>query len=103
MPVVQSPVPLHCPIAVCEPFEHDALPQDVPDQSAHVPVAVHVPLVPQPVVAVTWHVPLGSVVPLLTLAQVPLVPPVSAAEHAWHWELHALLQQTPLTQLPLVH
>lgn len=30
-------------------------------------------------------------------------PPFFAAEHAWHAPVQALLQQTPSTQLPVVH
>jgi hypothetical protein len=42
-------------------------------------------------------------VPAVWLAQVPLLLPVSAALQAWHIPLHILLQQYPLTQLPLLH
>jgi hypothetical protein len=55
--------------------------QTVPEgQSAQAP-AVQVPLVPQLVWAVVVQTFRGSG-PLLTPAQVPLVPPVSAAEQA---------------------
>jgi len=37
------------------------------------------------------------------VAQVPLVPPVSAAEQAMHVLVHAALQQKPFAQLPLPH
>jgi hypothetical protein len=38
------------------------------------------------------------------LPHVPLLPePLSAALHAWHKPLHGVSQQTPSTQLPLVH
>jgi hypothetical protein len=51
-----------------------------------------------------WSVqsPSGSV-PLGTLLHTPLVPPVLAALHAWHVPSHALSQQKPSTQLPLMH
>jgi hypothetical protein len=44
-----------------------------------------------------------SVVPATTLAQVPLVPPVLAAEQAVQVPAQALLQQNPSTQAPDVH
>jgi hypothetical protein len=37
------------------------------------------------------------------LAQLPFVPPVLLAEHAWHVPLQTALQQKPSTQLPLWH
>jgi hypothetical protein len=46
---------------------------------------------------------LSGSVPFVMLLQVPSVPPVSAAAHASHDPLHALLQQKPSTQLPLPH
>ena len=48
------------------------------------------------------HSASGSVF-AVTAAQVPFVPPVFAAVHAWHVALHAVLQHTPSTQLPLAH
>jgi hypothetical protein len=36
----------------------------------------------------------------VTVVQVPTLPP---SLHDWHWPPHALLQQTPSTQAPLVH
>jgi hypothetical protein len=50
----------------------------------------------------TWP-PEPQLLPVVAFAQVPLVPPVSAAEHAWHVPVHAELQQYPFAQKPLVH
>ena len=71
-------------------------------QSAHAP-AWHVPLVPQLDAAVTTHRPRGSSTPFVAGAQVPFVPPLSAAEHAWQAVAHAVSQQKPSTQNPLWH
>ena len=58
-------------------------------------------LVPPPQVK-TPHSASGSVFTGM-LVQVPVVPPVFAFVHAWHLLPHAVLQQTPSMQLPLVH
>jgi len=50
-----------------------------------------------PSVAQATRVPCGAPV---TAVQVPTLP---ATSQAWHWLPHALLQQTPSTQLALVH
>jgi hypothetical protein len=49
------------------------------------------------------HSPLGAVVPAVMFAQVPLVPPVSAAEHAMQVPVHVVLQQKSFAQWPLLH
>ena len=41
--------------------------------------------------------------PAVMAAQVPLVPPVIAAEHAMHVLVHAKLQQKPFAQKPVPH
>ncbi len=46
---------------------------------------------------------LSGSVPAVTSPQVPFAPPVLAAEQAWQVPPHAVLQQTPSTQLPLEH
>ena len=51
-----------------------------------------------PSLAQAVRVPCGA--PLATVAQVPTLP---ATSQAWHWPEHAVLQQTPSTQLALVH
>ena len=62
------------------------------------------PLLPHVDIAAAVHWPAGAAVPGLTFAQVPFVPPVSAAEQAMHVLVHAELQQNPLAQeRPLVH
>ncbi len=105
-PGVHDPAPLQAPISVCDGGAppHDALPHGVlAPYCSHAPPAAHLPSVPHDAGVVTGQVPLGSTLPAVTLPQVPSAPPVAAAEHAWHWPLHAELQQKPLTQKPLVH
>lgn len=101
---VQLPVPLQLPCVVWLPLEHEAPTQIVLlPYFSHTPPAAHLPSVPQPVEGCTAQEPRGSVVPAVTLVHVPLVPPVSAFEHAWQVPLHAVLQQKPFAQLPLTH
>jgi hypothetical protein len=45
----------------------------------------------------------GAAASAVMAAQVPLVPPVRAAEHAMHVPVHAELQQTPFAQNPVPH
>jgi hypothetical protein len=88
---------------VCIPAEHDAAPHAVPlGQSRQAP-AWHLPSVPHVDGAVATQTPRGSVVPLVTLLHIPFVPPVSAAEQAWHAEVHAESQQNLSAQEPLAH
>jgi hypothetical protein len=97
------PTPLHVPALVCIPAEHEPGMQSEPEgQFRHAP-ALHLPSVPHVDAAVATQTLLGSVVPLVAAAHVPLTPPVSAAEHAWQAVLHAVLQQNPSAQKPLVH
>jgi len=63
---------------------------------------LHEPLVPQVDAADVPHSLSGSV-PLLMFAQVPSVPPVFDATHAWQSPPQAVLQHTPSAQLPLAH
>ena len=97
---VQLPAPLHVsevsrPVLQAEPHAE-------PDHFAHTP-PVQRPSVPQLDDASTWQMPLGSVVPSRTELQLPLACPVSAAEHAWHAPVQALLQQNPSTQFDELH
>jgi hypothetical protein len=69
-------------------------------QSRQLPLPSHLPSVPHVIDAVTGQLPLGSVTPAETLAQVPLVPPVSAPRHDWHFDVHAESQQTWLPAGP---
>jgi hypothetical protein len=68
----------------------------------HAPAPSHMPLFPQLAAPASLQSLSGSV-PVVTGAQVPSVPPVFAAEHAMQVPVHAVLQQTPSTQLPFVH
>jgi len=101
---VHDPEPLQVPPAVAIPFMQLPVLHEVPlAYCSHAAPVVHLPSCPHDAAPWSEHEPLGSAPPFFTLAQVPLVPPVAAAEHAWHWPPHALLQQKPLTQKPLRH
>src|ERR1700733_6975877 len=91
----QLPLPSHCKSVVSvEPLQPDTLEHAVPEAHFwHAPAAAHLPSLPHVVDACAIHVPLGSAEPTVTLVQVPLVPPVSVFEHAWHCVLQAVLQQ----------
>jgi hypothetical protein len=99
---VQTPRPLQAPTAVCTPAVHEALPHAVePAGNVHEVTCTpshDEPQVPLPEQAARAP-PLRCAVPS-TATQVPTLPPTS---HAWHWPVHAVLQQTPSTQLPLAH
>ena len=100
---MQAPAPLHAPTGVAVPAAHEALPQtSEADGYWHVVsfpshVAPHVPL-PEHAVR---GVPLafGCTAPTTTVH----VPRLVDTSHAWHWLLHAVLQQTPSTQFPDEH
>jgi short-chain fatty acids transporter len=59
--------------------------------------------VPQDVSVVVMHAPRGSGAPSIAAAQVPFMPPVSAAEHAMHAPVQSVSQQKPSTQELLWH
>jgi hypothetical protein len=100
---LQVPAPSHVRVAVSTPAEHEAAAHMVPDgHSWHTPPA-HLPSLPQVDAAFAAHRPRGSIVPSITVAQVPFAPPVSAPEQLWQAPPHAVLQQKPSTQKPLVH
>jgi hypothetical protein len=105
-PSEQLPLPSHWVSFVSMPPEqptglvHPGVPAG---HCSHTPPAAHLPSFLHVDAACAVHWPLGSDAPAMTVPHVPLVPPVSAAEHAWHLPLHALLQQNPLTQLPIWH
>ena len=102
-PATHVPAPLHVDAAVATRLAQDAATHTVPDgHSAHAP-PLHLPSVPHVDTALATQMPRGSVMPFVAVAQVPFVPPVRAAEHAWHAPLQATLQHTPSTQKPLVH
>ena len=80
-PVGHVPAPLHVLADVNVDPLHDAAAHCVPlDVYSQTPPAAHLPSKPQGGLAVHW--PAGAVLPAMTLAQVPLAWPVSAAEHA---------------------
>jgi hypothetical protein len=81
---------------------HVTDPQLVVDVASwQTPPAAQLPVNPHGGAAVHW--PDGAAVPPVTLAHVPLVPPVSVAEHAMQVPVHAVLQQNPLAQRLFVH
>ena len=71
-----------------------------PSAKAHCPKASHAPVVPQPIIPCGTHVRDGSIVPAPTCVHVPSAP---ATAQLWHCGHDAEPQQTPSTQLPLVH
>jgi hypothetical protein len=80
-PGTQLPLPLQASAAYCTLPLHEALPHWVPEGWYSQAPALQTPVVPQLVEEVAVHSALGSV-PSVTLAQVPVVWPVSAAVHA---------------------
>jgi hypothetical protein len=102
-PSTQVPAPLQVSVSDAIEAAQDAALQTVPlGQSRHVPAPLQLPSVPQLDAALGAHSLCGSL-PAGIDPHVPFDPPVSAALHALHVPLHALLQQKPSTQLPLVH
>ena len=98
--VGQAPLRLQLAAAVAVPLAQLAARQEVvAGATAQVPVAVQAPVFPQGGAATQR----ASVVPATTLAQVPLVPPVLAAEQAVQLPVQALLQKNPSTHAPDVH
>jgi hypothetical protein len=98
--VGHAPAPLQLAAAVAMPLVQLAVRHDVVDDArAQTPPTAHAPVLPhtEPVMQ------RESVVPAVMAAQVPLVPPVFAAEHALHAVVQALLQQNPSAQNPDVH
>jgi hypothetical protein len=82
VPATQAPLPLQREAVACDPLEHVAVRQTVPDgQSAHAALWQR-PVVPQLEAAVAAHWPRGSALPFDTAAQSPSVPPVNCAEQA---------------------
>jgi len=78
---------------------HDGAPHCTVELTCvHAPEPLHVPVLPQ--VPLLAHPPRGSPAPAATLVQVPRLP---ATLQAWQVEHVGLPQQTPSTQLPLVH
>jgi hypothetical protein len=97
--VGQVPAPVQLTAAVRVEPVHDAAPHSMLEEACvQAPPPLQVPVLPQ--VPLLAHPPRGSVAPAGTLAQVPRLP---ARLQAWQVEQVALPQQTPSTQLPLVH
>jgi hypothetical protein len=102
VPAVHVPVPLQSPVGVSSLPVHDAVPQlTVLAACSQVAPAAQLPVFPHGGAAVHW--PVGAAVPAVMSPHVPLVPPVSAAEHAWQVPVHATLQQKPFAQKPVSH
>jgi hypothetical protein len=97
---VPAPSQVEAPVKVTDPVGQVAAEQVVPLAYFWQAPAWHFPLVPQ--VAVPWslQMPAGSVVPVATLVQVPIVP---ASEQDWQAPVQALSQQKPCAQKPLLH
>jgi hypothetical protein len=103
VPGVHVPVPLHVPVGVSVSPVHEAVPQlTVFAACWQVAPAAQLPVFPHGGLAVHWLAGTGAV-PVVTSPHVPFVPPVSAAEHAWHVPVHATLQQKPFAQKPVSH
>jgi hypothetical protein len=95
-----APAPLQFAAAVAMPPVQLATRHDtVATATAHRPPLAQAPVFPHGGAA-TQRL---SVPPAVTGAQVPLAPPVRAAEHALQDVLHAASQQKPSTQKPDVH
>jgi hypothetical protein len=96
----QVPVPSHAPVTISWSL-HEVVPHVVPDaaywQVCCPPLAVQVAphAAPAPAHAFRW--PCGSP---FTCEHRPCV---AATSHAWHCPVHAVLQQTPSTQKPVMH
>jgi len=93
--VGQVPVPVQVAATVATPLVQLAARQEVvAGATAQVPLPVQAPVLPQGGAATQR----ASANPGTSLAQVPAVPPVLAAEHPRQVPVQALLQQTPSTQ-----
>src|SRR3954470_11158205 len=88
---------------VCMPPEQEVVPKAVPLMYFwQAPTPSQTPLRPQDGPPSSGQSASGSV-PSVTALQVPLAPPVLAAEQAWQVPLQGASQQKPSTQLPDVH
>jgi hypothetical protein len=87
--------PLHVSCGLSdEPVHIGPFPQAVPtDLKPHAPLALQVPLLQSP--ADDVH-ELFGLVPAVTFAHAPAVPPVSAARHDWQPPAQVMSQQTVL-------
>jgi hypothetical protein len=95
-----APMPVQFAATVATPAAQLAARHDtVGAATAHTPALPHNPVFPHG----GADPQRASAAPTVIGAQVPLAPPVLAAEQALHDALHALLQQNPSTQKPDVH
>ncbi len=96
----QAPAPLQLAASVATPLAQLAARHAVvAGATAQTPPAAQAPVFPQGG-ALPQRL---SLAPVVIAAQVPLVPPVLAAEQALHAPAHAVLQQNPSAQNPDVH
>jgi ribonuclease E len=96
----QLPAPSQLAAAVATPDAQLAARHEVVAGAlAQAPPAAQAPVLPHGGAAVQR----ASVAPVVTLAQVPLAPPVLAAEQAVQAPVQAVLQQNPSTQAPVAH
>src|SRR5262245_45206125 len=104
MPPPQLPAPSHVDWDVCVPLLHDAATQTVPAaHRRHAPVPSQEPSLPHVDCACVAHSLSGSA-PFAMAPHVPSAPaPFFAAVHATQTPPQPVSQQTPSTQLPLVH
>jgi hypothetical protein len=100
-PAVHAPAPLHLPSACATPDAHVAAPHDVAFVGyVHAVVSTPLQLPPHDEPSVV-HAARAGVPPVFG---VPLIATqLPEALHAWHWPVHAALQQTPSAQKPLLH
>jgi hypothetical protein len=71
-----------------------------PSWNAHAPAESHLPVVPQPMLPWSMHVPEGSFVPGSTFVQVPREP---GRAQLWHCVQAPVSQHTFSTQWPVLH
>jgi hypothetical protein len=89
-----APLPVQCDSAVNVEPVHEAVPHDTLAAACRQALApLQAPVLPQGGFAA--QPPRGSVVPIVTGAQLPALVPTL---HAWHNPQDMLLQQTPSTQ-----
>ena len=102
VPSSQPPLPLQKRVEVSSlALEHVVVAQTTdPSWKAHLPTLSHLPVIPQPTMPWSTHVPDGSLSPALTVEQVPSV--VGMAQLS-HWPQAAEPQHTPSTQWPVPH
>ena len=97
LPVGQLPLPSQLADPIAVPPVQLASRQGVPaGQRRQAPMPLQVPSLPQVLIAVIGHMPLGSAVPAATLVQVPTDPLTVQLRQV---PVQASLQHTPSTQV----